>query len=491
MGGMMGGAQRKKKRGPSKVERERQEKEDAERKQRTLTNSLAGDTDGRETEKKDEGKDEGGPYKQVTKAYRWVAITGTLDHGQMVANYREALKNPNLAHPQYLHLNVERQTLQPDGTWSSWQKVDADKNLDVLDNLPATEEELAPTNVLPPELVDPLPFLNAGLWEKVHIGSLVPKEKVKIEEPAKNQMGPGGMGGRGMGSMAGYGGGMMQGQMQQQMKAQMQMQAQMQNMSAGMGAGMRMMGGMGGSSESAGNFWKSEEPRVMIRALDFTVEPNESYRYRVQIVVYNPNYGREDVSAVSKEDTKKKTLAGPWSKETDIVSMPLDVEPYVIRAPQVNPALKPKASFQVISFDRKDGWTVPHTFEAGVGDIVGEPRNEEVPRSDGSGVQRTQIDFTSRQIVLDLDGGGLQNPPAGMGGSSIERPAYVALLRKDGAMLVHSQADDIANEFRKDADANYKHEKEQSTKKRKSSQGSGYSGMMQMMMGGMRGGGMR
>ena len=25
--------------------------------------------------------------------------------------------------------------------------------------------------------VDPLPFLNAGLWEKVHIASLVPKEK--------------------------------------------------------------------------------------------------------------------------------------------------------------------------------------------------------------------------------------------------------------------------------------------------------------------------
>ena len=48
-------------------------------------------------------------------------------------------------------------------------------------------------------------------------------------------------------------------------------------------------GGMGGPSESAGNYWKTDEKKVMIRAFDFTVQPDTSYRYRVRIVVFNPN----------------------------------------------------------------------------------------------------------------------------------------------------------------------------------------------------------
>ena len=39
----------------------------------------------------------------------------------------------------------------------------------------------------------------------------------------------------------------------------------------------------------AGKYWRSEEKRVMIRALDFTPLPDNSYRYRVRIVVFNPN----------------------------------------------------------------------------------------------------------------------------------------------------------------------------------------------------------
>jgi hypothetical protein len=488
MGGMMGGA-RKKKKSKSKQELAREEKEETQRKERALKGLMVGEGGPKEAEKADEQADSG-KYEEETKGYRWVAITGILDHGKMLANYREALKNPNLAHPQYMRLDVERRTLQPDGTWSSWQKVDADKNLDILDNLPAVEEELAPENVRPDGLVDPLPFLNAGLWEKVHIISLVPKEKAELPPEPKNQMGRGGMGYGGMGGLMGQ---MAQSQaaMQRGMMSQMQ---QNQSMMQGMGRmGMGMMGGMGGGSESAGNFWKSEETRVMVRALDFTAEPSQSYRYRVRIVVANPNRGREDVSPLAALDKDKKVLEGPWSKETDVVTMPPDVEPYLVRAlPTNNPGVKRTVSFQVISFNHKDGWTVPRGFEAGVGDVIGDERRGDVPSSDGSGKQSTMIDFSTRHIVLDLDGGDYLKVPEALGNLAIERPAYAALLRRDGAMVVHNQADDFANEFRKDTEANYHHEIEQSDKERKSSRGSGYSRLMGGMMGGgMMGGGMR
>ena len=68
----------------------------------------------------------------------------------------------------------------PTVRWTKWENVSSDENFKVLDNLPEVDEELTPDNVRPTNLVDPLPFLKAGLWEKVHIASLVPKEKKEI-----------------------------------------------------------------------------------------------------------------------------------------------------------------------------------------------------------------------------------------------------------------------------------------------------------------------
>ena len=145
-----------------------------------------------------------------------MAITGVLDHGKLVANYREALKNPAVAYPHYARLDLERQSRQKDGSWSEWEKVDSAENYKVLDNLPEEDEELTLDSVRPDNLNDPLPFLRAGLWEKVHIASLVPKEKKEVNVPPPTMGGgmmgmEGGKGGgmmRGMGGMGGMGGGM-------------------------------------------------------------------------------------------------------------------------------------------------------------------------------------------------------------------------------------------------------------------------------------------
>ena len=254
------------------------------------------------------------------------------------------------------------------------------------------------------------------------------------------------------------------------------------------GGGMMggMMGGMGAASESSVTYWKSEEKRVMIRALDFTVEPDNSYRYRVRIVVFNPNYQRDDVSPGT--DKEHKTLKGPWSKETDQVTMPPDVMPYAIDTllPPASPISDNKVRFQVVRFHPSDGVTVPRTYDATVGGLIGEFGRAEVPVSDGSGKKVVPIDFTTHQIVLDLSGGGKPLMlPSGIIGPPIDRPALTTLLRPDGSIAVHVQADDEANEVRKDIAANYKHEIDQSSKKRENSQGAGMSGMMPGAMGSM------
>ena len=130
---------------------------------------------------------------------------------------RQSLKNPAVAHPNYRRLDLERQTLQRDGSWSKWELVSTDENYKVLDNIPEWDEELTPENVRPEGLVDQLPFLKSGLWEKVHIASLVPdekKESPKSGPPGGMMGGPGGrMGGMYGGMMGGRGPAMMPGGM--------------------------------------------------------------------------------------------------------------------------------------------------------------------------------------------------------------------------------------------------------------------------------------
>ena len=103
----------------------------------------------------------------------------------------------------------------------------------------------------------------------------------------------------------------------------------------------------------------------MIRAFDFTAKEDETYRYRVRIVVFNPNKGREDVSP--GVDSKAEELRGPWSQETDPVTMPPDVMPYATGTFPPSSASDMKVRFQVIRFHPVDGVTVPHRFEAAPG----------------------------------------------------------------------------------------------------------------------------
>jgi hypothetical protein len=248
------------------------------------------------------------------------------------------------------------------------------------------------------------------------------------------------------------------------------------------------MMGMEGAPETLGNFWRSEEPTVMVRALDFTAQPDETYRYRIRIVVFNPNYNREDVAP--GVDAKSEELQGDWSQATDEVHMPPDVTAYAMGVLPATPKSEMKGSFQIIKFNPEDGQTLPRQFDAGPGELLGEYRTTQIPTSDGTGPKNKGVDFSSQLMVLDVLGGykplstDFARPP-------INQPAAAALLRPDGLVELLNEADDRPDEVRRDVESNYKRELKESDKIRSSSMGSGYEsgGMMDGMMGpGMMGG---
>ena len=114
----------------------------------------------------------------------------------------------------------------------------------------------------------------------------------------------------------------------------------------------------------------------MVRSLDFTVEQDTTYRFRLRVVVRNPNLNREDVAA--GVDTTSPELFGPWSEPTDEVTMPADVTAYAVRkTPSASPGSE-QVQFQVTRWNPEDGFTTVRDFNAGPGQIIGEPRT---PRS--------------------------------------------------------------------------------------------------------------
>ncbi len=532
-------------------EKEETKRKEAEEKTK-LARKLAGSVDtAKESAKEKERTAAGGAadastantnYTSSTKGLRWVSVTGVLDNRKLKENYLAALKDPAFAYPNYSKIELERQVKTDKGDWSRWSKLDTDKNYVVIDNLVEVDpDELTPDNVRLEALVDPLPFLKAGYWEKVHVAKLVPKELREIQSnPTAGGMmgGPGMMGsGGGGGMMMGAGGGMPGGgarsgggssmmamgggrggeDMAGMMSGRGGGRSGMMGGASGGGGGMPGMMGLSGAGGGGGggggamygggsadapatvedtSFAKSEEEEVMVRSLDFTVVPDVIYRYRARLVVFNPNYNRDDTSPGT--DTSSDQLAGDWSEPTDEVTVPADITAYAIRKDEGTK--RDEVWYQITRFNPEDGVTVVKSYAAGPGSMIGDFSTAAVPVSDGSGAKSKPIDFVARQVVIDSMGGTAAIPKSlGIAGK-LSVPALTLVMRADGSVVVRNQAKDQDDEVRREMADTYTRSVKESSKKREPGMGGagGMGGMMGGMMGGagggmpgMGGGGMR
>ena len=194
----------------------------------------------------------------------------------------------------------------------------------------------------------------------------------------------------------------------------------------------------------------------MIRALDLTVEPDTTYRFRVRVVAYNPNLAREDVSP--GVDTKTVELNGPWSEPTEEVTMPPDVATYALNREPSIPRKLDQVNFEVACWTPEDGVTIVKRFPAAPGELIGEVSNVAVPIADGATKKAVnkKIDFNSHQLVLDVMGGDQPIPPLGPGtGGRLSIPALSLVVRRDGAVVIRNQANDIHDQVRKDMADNF------------------------------------
>ncbi len=224
-----------------------------------------------------------------------------------------------------------------------------------------------------------------------------------------------------------------------------------------MGYGMRSYGDAAGVEEVL-------EPDVLLfRYFDFKVEEGKQYRYRVQLVLANPNYGvnpqyleRDDLSAqpflnnVPMSD-RNRVVSDP----SPVVTVPRDSQALVVSAS----AKAQSATLMLVHFNYADGEvSAEEVAQIQRGQLLN-ARNREVsspaqplmadtmmsPYGGARGTEeKRKVDYLTDLVFLDGAGGGNLPGKAGKDKTAAFEPSLALFLDPNGNLLVRCELDDKA-----------------------------------------------
>ncbi len=240
----------------------------------------------------------------------------------------------------------------------------------------------------------------------------------------------------------------------------------MPGMAAG-GMSSMMPGTRGPMRRRAGAGEEEEEVEVqevaymLFRFFDFSVQPGKHYRYRVKLVLANPNYGMLSHFLEKDGMEKVKTLEADWSEPSPSISVPVDSQVLAVSAK----ASDGTASLMLVRFEEKDGVSAaeefatvqrgqvlnypgrpfPETGAVGMMGGMGGMGEMTMPYSAGTPVRQDdatterKVDYVTNALLLDVAGGG-RLPGKDR---SLAEPGSVLLLDGEGKLVVHNELDDL------------------------------------------------
>jgi hypothetical protein len=394
------------------------------------------------------------PQKRMVKeeeirGVRWALITALFSHKDQVKKYIDALHTADDP-PDYKMVKVERREVMSDGSLSEWSPLDIKKLLDVQKRIP---EHWVPEDATVKAakadfagLMMKLPDLEVGNWLRYIRKEAVESAKDvagaqyasrgrgesgddgRDDDPDAGALfnsgagaqsrpmaeGPTGLsGGMGMG-MSGRSGGVgasrsMQG-MQSPGGAGPSSGGGGMSMS-GMGGGGNMLNKRGGNAAPPTNkaqgqpqqpVQKSNVEVVQVRFVDYTVEPEHTYQYRLKVVVRNPNYKHFDV--INPELANDEQLSSDeWSEPTPLVYVPPDIEYYVLDRVRT----REEATLQVHNWLAELGDWQYSDFKIRPGDPIGSKVREYqmVGWENPPKITKKEFDFSTQDLLLNVTGG--------------------------------------------------------------------------------------
>lgn len=143
---------------------------------------------------------------------------------------------------------------------------------------------------------------------------------------------------------------------------------------------------------------------LLFRYFDFSVEPGRTYRYRVRLILQNPNFGKRIADAGGLAHVVAgETRTTDWSNITDPITVQDDLKFFLTRIndPKGNSRLLPSAQMDVFHWDSKYGTMVNKAFEVRMGQPVAEDVKAEVIDAAGQVVEEMDYKFKGESFLID------------------------------------------------------------------------------------------
>lgn len=170
-----------------------------------------------------------------------------------------------------------------------------------------------------------------------------------------------------------------------------------------------------------------------IIAYDLSAEPGHDYQYRMRLRALNQLVGRPR-DLLRQDDARRLLIEGAWSEPTPVFEVPSDLYVFLIRSA----ADRNEATVEVF---RREGSSRAARYESKrytvkPGDSIG--------RLERKG--RTQIDFVTNLVVVDIDFGYVFRPPGGVGQPEPTTLLVCADENDPSALRERVMSVDLANE---------------------------------------------
>ncbi len=209
---------------------------------------------------------------------------------------------------------------------------------------------------------------------------------------------------------------------------------------------------------------EQEPDHLLFRFFDYSVEAGKSYRYRVRLLLANPNYGIDEKFLADPELAKRRWIEKDrWSEPTPVITIPRDAH---VLAGGVHTRLRdtdePSGTVAIVKWLEETGRDVHKDFRVVRGQQLDYPgtvvHDRSLVRNDEAGDERrpvgggllgpavrdvateepAKVDFVTGMLALDLVGG---NRLPGRD-RSLTEPGRILVMGPDGVLHVLSEARD-------------------------------------------------
>lgn len=188
---------------------------------------------------------------------------------------------------------------------------------------------------------------------------------------------------------------------------------------------------------------------LLFRFLDFNVEPTKFYRYRVKLILANPNYKLDQSHLESPELAQGETRETVWSKPSDPVFVPVLEHYFAGESKSVGGDSEPETTFGVKQWTPRLAADVYYEFKNKLRGAVLNETNASVthmiPGGKGAAAGAS-TDLKTNVLLADFSwertDARLKGPGSALEARTVNRPSEVLVRTPRGELFIQTQLGD-------------------------------------------------